>query len=73
MSDVLQTNISAACYGLNPTQLQREGAGQAKQYIAMRALHWPDAFPAGDVALHKALGVQDAKSPAKEALAVSAA
>ena len=30
------------------------------QYIAMRALRWPDAFPAGDVALHKALGVQDA-------------
>ena len=29
-------------------------------YIAMRALRWPDAFPAGDVALHKALGVQDA-------------
>jgi len=25
------------------------------QYIAMRALRWPDAFPAGDVALHKAL------------------
>ena len=30
------------------------------QYIAMRALRWPDAFPAGDVALHKALGVQSA-------------
>jgi AraC family transcriptional regulator, regulatory protein of adaptative response / DNA-3-methyladenine glycosylase II len=28
------------------------------QYIAMRALRWPDAFPAGDVALHKALGTQ---------------
>lgn len=28
------------------------------QYIAMRALRWPDAFPAGDVALHKALGVK---------------
>lgn len=27
------------------------------QYIAMRALQWPDAFPAGDVALHKALGL----------------
>ena len=26
-------------------------------YIAMRALRWPDAFPAADVALHKALGV----------------
>ena len=37
------------------------------QYIAMRALRWPDAFPAGDVALHKALGVQGAKNPARQA------
>ena len=37
------------------------------QYIAMRALRWPDAFPAGDVALHKALGVQGQKNPAKAA------
>ncbi len=37
------------------------------QYIAMRALRWPDAFPAGDVALHKALGVSGLKHPAKEA------
>lgn len=43
------------------------------QYIAMRALRWPDAFPAGDVALHKALGVQDAKSPVKAAQAASLA
>ena len=35
------------------------------QYIAMRALRWPDAFPAGDVALHKALGVQGLKNPAR--------
>lgn len=37
------------------------------QYIAMRALRWPDAFPAGDVALHKMLGLQTLKSPAKAA------
>ena len=37
------------------------------QYIAMRALRWPDAFPAGDVALHKALGVQGQKNPARQA------
>ncbi len=43
------------------------------QYIAMRALRWPDAFPAGDVALHKALGVQDRKHPAREAEASSLA
>ncbi|WP_404299271.1 DNA-3-methyladenine glycosylase 2 family protein [Alicycliphilus denitrificans] len=37
------------------------------QYIAMRALRWPDAFPAGDVALHKALGVQGLRQPARAA------
>jgi AraC family transcriptional regulator of adaptative response / DNA-3-methyladenine glycosylase II len=26
------------------------------QYIAMRALHWPDAFPASDLGIRKALG-----------------
>jgi AraC family transcriptional regulator of adaptative response / DNA-3-methyladenine glycosylase II len=37
------------------------------QYIAMRALRWPDAFPAGDVALQRALGLQDSRNPAREA------
>ncbi len=32
------------------------------QYIALRALRWPDAFPAGDVALQKALGVGTARA-----------
>ena len=44
------------------------------QYIAMRALRWPDAFPAGDVALHKALGVQgvpNVRLASREALALS--
>jgi AraC family transcriptional regulator of adaptative response / DNA-3-methyladenine glycosylase II len=31
-------------------------------YIAMRALHWPDAVPPGDVALLKALGTRSAKA-----------
>jgi AraC family transcriptional regulator of adaptative response / DNA-3-methyladenine glycosylase II len=43
------------------------------QYIAMRALRWPDAFPAGDVALHRALGVQGGKQPARAAEAASQA
>ena len=46
------------------------------QYIAMRALRWPDAFPAGDVALHKALRVQSSQTirlAAKEAEARSQA
>ena len=41
------------------------------QYIAMRALRWPDAFPAGDVALHKALGVLGAPNRARAAEAAS--
>ncbi|MDF2464265.1 MAG: DNA-3-methyladenine glycosylase / DNA-O6-methylguanine--protein-cysteine S-methyltransferase [Ramlibacter sp.] len=43
------------------------------QYIAMRALRWPDAFPAGDVALHKALGVQGKPNPARAAQEASLA
>jgi AraC family transcriptional regulator of adaptative response / DNA-3-methyladenine glycosylase II len=39
------------------------------QYIAMRALGWPDAFPAGDVALQKALGVSSARAAAEASLA----
>ncbi|WP_162574107.1 DNA-3-methyladenine glycosylase 2 family protein [Variovorax sp. PBL-H6] len=35
------------------------------QYIAMRALRWPDAFPAGDVALQKALHVSSARAAAE--------
>jgi AraC family transcriptional regulator of adaptative response / DNA-3-methyladenine glycosylase II len=37
------------------------------QYVAMRALRWPDAFPAGDLAVKKALGATSAKQA--EALA----
>ncbi len=43
------------------------------QYIALRALRWPDAFPAGDVALHKALGVQGQPQPARAATALAQA
>ena len=43
------------------------------QYIAMRALRWPDAFVAGDVALQKALGVQGEPHPAKAALTLAQA
>ena len=41
------------------------------QYIAMRALGWPDAFPAGDVALQTALGVRQLPQPARAALLAS--
>ena len=43
------------------------------QYIALRGLRWPDAFPAGDVALHKALGVQGQPQPARAATALAQA
>ncbi len=39
------------------------------QYIAMRALRWPDAWPVGDVAVHLALGL----SPVRGAAASRAA
>ncbi len=37
------------------------------QYIAMRALHWPDAFPLGDVAIRKAMGETSDKAVAARA------
>lgn len=37
------------------------------QYIAMRALHWPDAFPAGDVGVLRALGLRNARAAAVRA------
>ncbi|HUR87861.1 MAG TPA: adenosine deaminase, partial [Ramlibacter sp.] len=40
-------------------------------YIAMRALRWPDAFPAGDVALQSALGVRGERNPAHAAQSAS--
>ncbi len=42
-------------------------------YIAMRALRWPDAWMAGDVALHKALDVPATSNPRQAALATEAA
>ena len=32
------------------------------QYVAMRALGWPDAFPATDYALRKVLGVETVRA-----------
>lgn len=37
------------------------------QYIVLRALRWPDAFPAGDLALRKVLGVRSATEAEKRA------
>ncbi len=43
------------------------------QYIAMRALRWPDAFPAGDIALQSALGIARGSAAARQALEASQA
>ena len=43
------------------------------QYIAMRALHEPDAFPSGDLGLRKALGQEGTPASARQAAAYSAA
>ena len=42
------------------------------QYIAMRALRWPDAFVAGDVAVQKAMGLLQ-HSPKRSVTKLSAA
>ncbi len=56
-------------------QLQElPGIGEwTANYIAMRALRWPDAFPAGDIVLHTALNLRDEKSPTKRARAAELA
>jgi AraC family transcriptional regulator of adaptative response / DNA-3-methyladenine glycosylase II len=43
------------------------------QYIAMRALGWPDALPASDAALHRALGLQGQARAAQATQAVAQA
>ena len=51
---------------------QLSGIGDwTAQYIALRALRWPDAFPSGDVALQKVMGVRTEKNPARAAAAAS--
>ncbi|MDF1485722.1 AlkA N-terminal domain-containing protein [Ramlibacter sp. H39-3-26] len=52
-------DVAATCAALRALP----GIGDwTAQYVAMRALRWPDAFPAGDVALQKALGVATARA-----------
>jgi AraC family transcriptional regulator of adaptative response / DNA-3-methyladenine glycosylase II len=53
--------------GVNPNAIvahlmELPGIGPwTAQYIAMRALRWPDAFPAGDLGLVKASGLKSAR------------
>ena len=57
-------DVPATCAALRA--LPGIGAWTA-EYIAMRALRWPDAFPAGDVALQQALGLRGQPQPARAA------
>jgi AraC family transcriptional regulator of adaptative response / DNA-3-methyladenine glycosylase II len=43
------------------------------QYIAMRALRWPDAWPVGDVAVNQALGLSPARGAAANRAATESA
>ena len=54
-------------------QLERlPGVGAwTSSYLAMRALRWSDAFPAGDLALRKSLGVSSARAAEERASAWS--
>ncbi len=39
------------------------GVGEwTAQYIALRAMHWPDAFPAADLGLLRAAGLESPKA-----------
>ena len=68
----LQLNAGADVAATTAALTALPGIGDwTAQYIAMRALRWPDAFPSGDVALHNALGVRELKQPAREAEARS--
>ena len=52
--------------------MQLPGIGDwTAQYIAMRCLRWPDAFPAGDVAIQNCLDVRGHKKPALEAVSLA--
>ncbi len=73
-SGALNLNTSANALATVAQLKTLPGIGDwTAQYIAMRALRWPDAFPAGDVALHNALGLRGDKHPARAAEAASQA
>lgn len=51
-------DVHATCSAL----VALPGIGQwTAQYISMRALRWPDAFPSGDIALQKAIAAANAQ------------
>jgi AraC family transcriptional regulator of adaptative response / DNA-3-methyladenine glycosylase II len=72
----LDLSVHADVHRATQSLLALPGIGPwTAHYIAMRALRWPDAWPAGDVALTKALGLpQHRGAPAqREAARMSGA
>ena len=70
----LQLNSSVDVQATSAALKELPGIGDwTAQYIAMRALRWPDAFLAGDIALHNALDVRSHPQPARQAEARSQA
>jgi len=58
-------NPCSAASDILPSLQSLPGIGPwTAQYIAMRALRWPDAWPEGDIALVKALGLENPRSMA---------
>lgn len=70
LAEAIQSGKLRLRPGDDPTQtltqlLQIPGIGPwTSQYVAMRALNWSNAWPAGDVALRKAMGGKDDPDPA---------
>lgn len=63
----LDLSVHADVHRATQSLLALPGIGPwTAQYIAMRALRWPDAWPAGDVALTKALGLPQHRGAAAQ-------
>jgi AraC family transcriptional regulator of adaptative response / DNA-3-methyladenine glycosylase II len=58
----LDLNPNADVHTLTRQLLDTPGIGPwTAEYVVMRALHWPDAFPAADIALQRATGLTAAE------------
>jgi AraC family transcriptional regulator of adaptative response / DNA-3-methyladenine glycosylase II len=69
----LDLNPGPPMQGTVQTLMALPGIGDwTAQYIAMRALRWPDAFPAGDVVVQQRLGVRNRKNSAQAATELAA-
>ncbi|MGF2509210.1 hypothetical protein ACQUWY_27215, partial [Ralstonia pseudosolanacearum] len=76
VQDLLALGITEPLVPLAPTLAALQalpGIGEwTAQYIAMRALGWPNAFPLGDYVLRKRLADHDGTLPTRHAMATRA-